>query len=280
MRLDALKIRAPYGKTDKTVIEQPGIVDMSWPDIDGRNANRVFTSFWRGENQEASKGIGWESGVELMTLDKLMALGKSLVNKNAKYEAKARPKIISLADAALKQLNFIASEYKRWDGKALQTKKGYGTFQPLSLSRREEEIRTATGNDDPVWGVQRWNSRKKIQEAWDKVLRFLWCAVYAANQSKAYLKNQEIALSGLVIKAQPTVMNVKAVKSIPAVSVKQVTLIPTTEEPEFEPEFQPGVGEGEIVEEEEIVEEKPKKKKGMGLVIAGAAAVALLAMKK
>lgn len=279
MSIDALKIRAPYGKTDKAVIEQAGIVSVSWPQVDGRSAWDVFNGFWQGKDQDDDKGVGWQSGAEMMTLDKMGALGESLVNKNAKYEAKARPKIVSLANAALAQLNFIASEYKRWDGIAFPGKQGYAQFQPLSLFRTESEIRSMTGNKEQIWAAQRIDSRRKIQQAWDKALRFLWCAVYAANQSKAYLKNQELSMQGVVLKAPPTQVNIKAAKSIPAVSVKKVTLIPTTEEPEFQPGM-PEEPEEEIVEEEEIIEEKPKKKKNTGLLIAGAAAVALLAMKK
>lgn len=273
MRVDALKIRAPYGKTDKAVIEQRGIISMDWSQVDGRSAWEMFTDFWQGKNQDTNKGIGWQSGAEMMALDKMGALGESLINKKAKYESKARPKILELANAALAQLHFIVNEYKRWDNIAFQGKQGYPQFQPLSLFREESEIRGATGNKDVIWAAQRSDSRKKIRDGWDKALRCLWCAVYAANQSKAYLKNQEMAVEGVVLKDEPALGTIKAV---PATTVKKVTFVPIDQEPEIEP----GAVEGGVVEEGPVVEEKPKKKKGMGLVVAGAAALALLAMKK
>jgi hypothetical protein len=98
--------------------------------------------------------------------------------------------------------------------------------------------------------------------------------VYGANQSKAYLKNKELATEGLVLKGAIVMPTLKAKRV-----VKKVVLIPTTAEPDFVPGMPMPEEEGEVVEEEPVVE-KPKKKKGMGLVIAVAAAVALLAMKR
>lgn len=286
MTMDALKIRAPYGKTDKAEIEQRAIVDMGWGLTDRVSPWELFDDFWRGKNQNVKKGrpeklsygVGWETDAELMVLNKMKALGKSLVNKNAKYEPQARPKIISLTDAALKQLNFISNVYKHWDDIGWAAK--VGGFVKLTLRSSNEDIQANLKDDHgQIWPAQRTDAREQIRKAWDKALRFLWCAVYAANQSKAYLKNQELAMQGVVLKASPTQVNIKGVKAIPAVSVKKVTLVPTTEEPEFQPGM-PEEPEEEIVEEEEIIEEKPKKKKNTGLLIAGAAAVALLAMKR
>ena len=126
-----------------------------------------------------------------------------------------------------------------------------------------------------IWPTQRREDRKKIRKAWDKALRFLWCAVYAANQSKAYLKNKELFVP-LDIKRVAKKLDIKRV--VKKLEVKKVSLIPVSQEPDFVPGMPPP--EEEEIVEEEIVEEKPKKKKGMGLMIVGAAAVALLAMKK
>jgi len=277
MTINALKIRAPYGSTDVAMVEQPAIVNMGWQEIDGKSAWNLFTSFWQKEDQDAKKGVGWQSGVEMQALDKLKQLANNVIDKKSKYEAQARPKIVSLAKAAKNQLNAIVAEYDVWSAKGFTGKSPYG-IQSLSLTRSEKEIQDMLARDEgPIWPAQRREARKKIRTAWDKALRFLWCAVYAANQSKAYLENQKISLEGVVIGAKKVGPVLSAKKVVPKRAVRKVTLVPTSAEPDFVPGMEEEEEEEVVVEE---VEEKPKKKKGMGLVIVGAAAVALLAMKR
>jgi hypothetical protein len=277
LTIDPIKIRAPYSGIDKAVIEQPGIISVDWPNIDGKSAWELFTHFWQGKNQDAVRGIGWETGAELDAGQKLLNLAKRVINKKAEYDSKYRAKIVSLTQEAKKRLEFISDRYKYWNGIGWPAKSGIGTpFVQLSLKYSNDEIQSRLkdpGSHGHIWPAQRDDARKQIRAAWDKALRLLWCAVYMANQSKAYLKNKSMSLDGVVLKATPVIGTVQA---IPVDTVKKVTMIPLTLEPDFEPG---GVAEGEIVEEGEE-ELKPKKKKGMGLVVAGVAAVALLAMKK
>lgn len=276
LTIDPIKVRAPYGNTDKAVIEQSGIISIDWTDVDGKSAWELFTHFWQGKNQDKVQGIGWETGAELDTGKKLLKLANDLINKKASYIEASRSKIVSLAQEAKKQLNFISDRYKYWDGIGWPAKKGWGTpFVSLSLKYTNEQIASGLRDDHGhIWPAQRDDARKQIRTAWDKAIRFLWCSLYAANQSKAYLKNKEMTAQGVVVKSIPVLNTIKA---IPVDSVKKVTLIPV----DLEPDVQPGgVAEGEIVEEEGEASAKPKKKKGMGLALAGVAAVAFLAMKK
>ncbi len=276
MTIDALKIRAPFGKVDKAEILQPAIVSTDWAAVDGVSAWDLFTKFWQKKSQDPG-GVGWQLGAELKALSKLLKLANNLIDKKDRYEDNSRAKIVSLAQAAKAQLNFIANQYAIWDGKGFPGKSPYG-IQSLSLYRTENEIKARLDPDyeaGAIWPSQRRDARKQIRKAWDKALRFLWCAVYAANQSKAYLKNKEEwdkDGGGIPPKLTP--------KLAPKKSKFTTTLkmAPVTQEPDFDPGMP--IPEDEEIIEEEIVEEKPKKKKGMGLMIVGAAAVALLAMKK
>ena len=283
MTIDPLKIRAPYGKVDNAEVLQPGIVSIDWEKIDGVSPWELFTSFWQGKNQDENKGIGWQSGAELKALDKLLKLANNIIDKKDKYESNSRSKIVNLAKAAKAQLKFIADRYDVWNNKGFSGKSPYG-IQWLSLYRTEAEIKAKLARDEGhIWPHQRREDRKKIRKAWDKALRFLWCAVYGANQSKVYLENKS-QFKAIPKKKILTPLETKKVASIPKrLQVKKVTLIPATQEPDFVPGM-PMPEEEEVIEEEEFIEEeiveRPKKKKGMGLVIVGAAAVALLAMKK
>lgn len=284
MTIDPLKIRAPFGSIDNAEVNQRGIVDIDWSKVDGVSPWDLFNSLWQGKNQDANKGIGWQSGAELKVLDKLKNLANNIIDKKDKYESKSRNKIVNLAKAAKAQLKLIGDRYQAWDNKAYEGKSG---IVRLSLRWTEGEIKSWLKRDEGhIWPAQRQSDRREIRTAWDKALRFLWCAVYAANQSKAYLENKKqmpkATVKGIKVPVRATVKGLK----VPArATVKKVSLIPTTEEPQFVPGM-PMPEEEEIIEEEIIEEEPmeepapPKKKKGMGLVIVGAAAVALLAMKK
>jgi hypothetical protein len=274
MTVDPIKIRAPYEKTDKTEIEQPAIVSMDWSPVDGVSSWELFTKFWQGKKQDPD-GVGWQSGAEMMALDRLIKLANNIIDKKSRYEAASRSKIVDLAKAAKTQLIYISSRYDHWHNRGLPAKAPYSP-QRLSLYRSKADIDQYLDpkRDYGLWWPVRDAERARVRKAWDKALRFLWCAVYGANQSKAYLKNKELATEGLVLKGAIVMPTLKAKRV-----VKKVVLIPTTAEPDFVPGMPMPEEEGEVVEEEPVVE-KPKKKKGMGLVIAVAAAVALLAMKR
>lgn len=263
---DSLKIRAPYGNVDKAEILQPGIISLDWPNIDGISSWDLFNKFLQGKDQDALRGVGWSSNAELDAGQRLLHLANELINKKDTYEPAARSQIVALAQGAKDQLQFISSEYAAWAEIGWAGKSG---IVKLWLKASNEDIAKNLKDDHGgIWASQRTDSRKQIRAAWDKAIAFLWCAVYGANQSKVYLKNKELAIgAGSTITAG---------KIIPKRAVKKVVLIPTTSEPDFVP------GRA-LPPEEEIVpvpEEKPRKKKGVGILVAGAAAVALLAMKK
>lgn len=271
MTIDPLKVRAPYGSTDSAQVMQPAIVSMDWEHVDGVSAHDMFTKFWQNKKQDPD-GIGWQSGAEMMTLDKLLRLANNVIDRRDKYTNESRNKIVDLAKAAKQQLNYIADRYAFWHGRGLAAKAPYGP-QTLALHRSTEDIRQYL---DPkreygLWWPGRDADRGRIRKAWDKALRFLWCAVYGANQSKVYLENKKMAPKAATLKVQPK----SAVFKAPV--KKTVLLIPTTAEPDFTPGMEMPEEEGDVIEEEVI--EKPKKK-GKGLIAVAVAAVALLVMKK
>lgn len=273
LTVDPIKIRAPYGNTDRAVVEQESLIGIDWEHVDGRSAWELFNSLLSGKDQDAIRGIGWESGAEMMSGERMMALADDIIAKKNTYVANARPKIVSLAEAAKKELGSISSIYKAWDDIGWAAKSG--GFVRLWLKASNEEIKSQLKDDHgEIWPSQRTDARKKIRKSWDKALHLLWCALYGANQSNVYLQNKKMGSSvGATLAAAPTQVGVKGAKVVP---------IPSAAEPK---EFIPGgvaggAGEGIPPEEEEIPEGEPKKKSNTGLLILGAAAVALLAMKK
>lgn len=293
LAIEPLVIRAPFGRFDSAQVKQAGIISVDWGKVDGVSPWDLFNDFWNGKDQSVlkgrpvkeSRGVGWGSAAEAKVLDRLLTLANNLIDKKSKYEPKSRDKIVSLARAAKEQLNAIKAEYGVWDNKAYEGKGAIGMVR-LSLHWTEGEIKSRLKHDQgQIWPSQRQNARKDIRKSWDKAIRFLWCAVYAANQSKAYLENKAQAPKAQV--GRLVIDPVKATLVPKRVTPKRVTLVPTTEEPDFIPGMP--IPEEEEIVEEEIIEEEPlmeepaapaKKKGGMGLVVLGAAAVALLAMKK
>ena len=276
-------VRKPYGQIDRAVFELGPLGDYS-----------DFESFEAGPNLLR----GAQAGIDAAA--KMFADNRDFIDKTNRN---ALQKLIDRAQSYVNAANgiwhFWNDEYRFYSGG--------GSGWPLGLALQDflpgsycwnkgagEQVETVPVAADRLprgkkfkWYCPRINitqGHRSDEANYLKLVKAAMlnarCAQEAVASVAAYYRNKA--------RRPPMTNRIMAaprVETKKRVTVKKKTLVPSGQEPDFEPGDPLVETEGDVVPTEDVdapepVEKKRKKKKGNGLLIAGAAVVAFFAFKK
>lgn len=190
VRVDPIIVSAAYGSVDDAFVEQEPLLGA---DADPEAWDAFHTLFQDGTDSLGASVLGYQDGFEHEVWTSWKIQASAAKNNTALYLPGAKARIVALATEAFEILIDISEIYELFesDQKSLPLKNGLA--MPFPLSTSEEEVADHIDLEaSGLWESSRTGARRDIREAYYKVGKLLWCALYGRNQSVVWRENKAI----------------------------------------------------------------------------------------
>ncbi len=201
VRVGPVTVEAPYMGLDDYEGALEGLITIQ---RDKGPAWDMFRRLSRKESQRVG-GVGWQSEAEYDVWRRWKQLASATKNNTALYHPDAKGAIVQLAGTAFALLQEINAIYEYHEAFQWPFKDGTTGAQPLFLTEDavERGVDMANAVNPSLAMFRRREDRTRIQNAYYRAARDLFCALFGVEQSMTWRENRRAYLEAAAKNIEP-----------------------------------------------------------------------------